>query len=426
MSGSLYLQKQIDRFLAAHPREAGWVIHEFDINAARELFLHYMLDCLREWHPAAVIRCAALPLVGAGAFRNPAHLRAVPEEEGTPNGSSDQVNAFHWRGNIELVWNGHDIHCHMFSLVEGNGFIEICFVATKSLAAFRDLLLVLDRYGKARHKENRKEIHVVNGDNIPVATASWDDLILPAHMARDIRINVEGFFAGQERYSYLGIPHRRGFLFAGPPGCGKTLTLKTLASNTPAKFISVLGTADVDDVMLRSALIIAEGCTPAVVLLEDLDRIVEAKGVSISHFLNLLDGLKVLNGVLVIATCNEPDKLDPALIHRPSRFDRVWRFELPKYEQRLELLRRKGRTFFSESALEATARRSEGFSMAYVQEIVVSALLECTHDERPPSDDHLLKSLDTLRLQRKEASKPGELMDERESVGFCASGYGDG
>jgi len=38
--------------------------------------------------------------------------------------------------------------------------------------------------------------------------------------------------------------------------------------------------------------------------------------------LNLLDGLKVLNGVLVIATCNEPDKLDPALIHRPSRFDR--------------------------------------------------------------------------------------------------------
>ncbi len=140
-----------------------------------------------------------------------------------------------------------------------------------------------------------------------------------------------------------------------------------------------------------------------------------------SHFLNLLDGLKVLNGVLVIATCNEPDKLDPALIHRPSRFDRVWRFELPKYEQRLELLRRKGATFFSESALETVARRSEGFSMAYVQEIMVNALLECAHDDSRPSDDHLLKSLDTLRLQRKEASKPGESMDERETVGFYAS-----
>ena len=75
--------------------------------------------------------------------------------------------------------------------------------------------------------------------------------------------------------------------------------------------------------MLRNALDLAEGCTPAVVLFEDLDRMVQAKGVSISHFLNLLDGLKVLNGVLVIATCNQPDRLDPALIHRPSRFDRV-------------------------------------------------------------------------------------------------------
>ena len=133
--------------------------------------------------------------------------------------------------------------------------------------------------------------------------------------------------------------------------------------------------------MLRYAMDLAEKYTPAVVLLEDFDRIIQAKDISLSRFLNLLDGLKVLNGVLVIATCNEPDKLDPALIHRPSRFDRG--FERPKYEQRLELLHRKGETFFSESALEMIARRSEGFSMAYVQEIVVSALLECAHDDQP-------------------------------------------
>lgn len=147
---------------------------------------------------------------------------------------------------------------------------------------------------------------------------------------------------------------------------------------------------------------------------------VQAEGISLSHFLNLLDGFKTLNGVLVIATCNEPDKLDPALIHRPSRFDRVWRFDLPKYEQRLELLRKKGAPYFSESALETAARRSEGFSMAYVQEIVVNALLECAHDDVDPADDHLLKSLDTLRMQRKEAARPGESMEERETVGFCA------
>jgi hypothetical protein len=74
--------------------------------------------------------------------------------------------------------------------------------------------------------------------------------------------------------------------------------------------------------------------------------------------------------------------------------------------------------------MEEAARRSEGFSMAYVQEIVVSALLECAHDEIVPGDDCLFKSLNTLRVQRKSASKPGESMDERESVGFCAPGNG--
>jgi hypothetical protein len=59
--------------------------------------------------------------------------------------------------------------------------------------------------------------------------------------------------------------------------------------------------------------------------------------------------------------------------------------------------------------------------MAYVQEIVVSALLGCAHDDLPPNDDHLLKSLDMLRVQRKEASKPGGSMEEREAVGFCHS-----
>ena len=201
--------------------------------------------------------------------------------------------------------------------------------------------------------------------------------------------------------------------------------LKTLVHNTQAKFITVLGKADVDDDIIGYALHLAEKCTPAVILLEDLDRIVKAEGISLSHLLNLLDGLRVLNGVLLIATCNEPDKLDPALIHRPSRFDRVWRFELPRYEQRLTLLHKRGGAFFSESALQTAARRSEGFSMAYVQEIVVSALLECAHDEITPDDDCLFRSLDTLSVQRKSASKPGEPIDGRESVGFFQSNNGN-
>lgn len=423
MSESLYLQRQTHRFLAAHPREAGWAVHEFSSVAAQQLSLNYLLACLREGHPAAITRCTAIPYVEAGVFLSTP--TGVVSEAGMVDGASEETKACEWRGTIELIWSGQEMHCRMLTLALSRGCADIYFVATKSLAAFRDLLLVLNRYGRARRKGKREEIDIVNGANIAILPISWDEVILPANMVRDIKTNVEGFFAGRERYAHLGLPHRRGFLFAGPPGCGKTFTLKALASNTSAKFISVQGTADVNDAMLCRALELAEDCTPAVVLLEDLDRMIQAEGVSLSHFLNLLDGFKALNGVLVIATCNEPDKLDPALIHRPSRFDRVWRFDLPKYEQRLELLRRKGRVFFSESALETVARQSDGFSMAYVQEIVVNALLECAHDEVDPADAHLLRSLDTLRVQRKEAAKLGESMNERDTVGFCALNNGN-
>jgi len=83
------------------------------------------------------------------------------------------------------------------------------------------------------------------------------------------------------------------------------------------------------------------------------------------------------------------------------------------------VLRNRGAVYFSESALYEAARRSQGFSMAYVQEIVVNALLGSAHNGTTPSDTDLLRSLDALRLQRKCASKHIESLEEQENVGFC-------
>lgn len=425
MSESMFLLRHTQRFYATHPREEGWLVYELASRNAYRMHLPYLLDCLRDWHPEAVRRRAGLVLVDREAMMRSAR-KLKPAGKGAPPDSAQEPDSYGWRGSVEIVWNGQDIHCWTFSLpMGGAGWDDVYLIATKSHTALQDFLLVLDRYGQGRHKGEEKEILVVNGENITIRPSAWEDVILPAGMAQAIQTNVHAFFHSQERYQRLGIPHRRGFVFAGPPGCGKTLTLRTLAYNTPAKFITVLGKVDIDDSHLCYALDLAEKYTPAVVILEDLDRIIRAEGISLAYFLNMLDGLKELDGVLLIATCNEPDKLDPALIHRPSRFDRVWRFDLPTYDQRLALLRRRGAGYFSESALEMVARRSDGFSMAYVQEIVVNALLECAHRETPPDDDCLLKSLDTLRLQRKSASKPGKSMEDRESVGFCRSDNGD-
>jgi SpoVK/Ycf46/Vps4 family AAA+-type ATPase len=154
------------------------------------------------------------------------------------------------------------------------------------------------------------------------------------------------------------------------------------------------------------------------VIFEDLDKLVQSENVSLSDFLNVLDGLQVLDGVLVIATTNEPGRLDPALLQRPSRFDRVWTFPVPDASQRLLLLQKKGRPYFSDRVLEEVAEKSTNFTMAYVQEILVNALLNCAHDGRDPDDASLMASLKTLKAQRKAASKLNEPIGDRETLGF--------
>jgi SpoVK/Ycf46/Vps4 family AAA+-type ATPase len=214
-------------------------------------------------------------------------------------------------------------------------------------------------------------------------------------------------------------------LFAGPPGCGKTLTLKALAYERNAQIVTVLGKADVEDHHVETAFRIASAQSPSIVFFEDLDKPVESKNISLSHFLNILDGFKPLNGVMVIATANKPEQLDPALLYRPSRFDRIWAFPLPVLEQRLALLQKRGGAYFTESVLREVAHKSHGFSMSYVQEIVVNALLDCALERRDPEDDILRHRLEALRRQWKSPTKPVESMDKQESVGFCCFSNGD-
>lgn len=115
------------------------------------------------------------------------------------------------------------------------------------------------------------------------------------------------------------------------------------------------------------------------------------------------------------------ENLDPALLHRPSRFDRIWKFPLPAIEQRLALLRKHGSTYFSEPILRDVAERTNGFSMTYVQEVIVNALLDSAHNGTSPNDSNLIHSLETIRLQRRSASKGVESLEQQDNVGFCVA-----
>lgn len=420
MSESRFVNQHIQSFASSHPHEMGWKLYEYPSGTAYRISLVYLLDFLQDCHPDAIKRQATIKELYGKELDQFAGEACCPELD-VEWDLSRELESDTWHGLIEIEWAGHPMHFFSFLLKSGYGYATIYQVATRSNVALRKFTHALDDYGRMRKKRDARHIQAVNGDNIPLTPVSWEDIFLPPGFIEAIQSNVTAFFEGQARYKALGIPYRRGLLFTGAPGCGKTLTLKALAYHTAAKFVTVLGKADVSDKDIENALDVACSGSPAVVLFEDLDKLIESKDVSLAHFLNLLDGLKVVSGVLVIATCNEPEKLDPALLHRPSRFDRVWTFPLPALEQRLALLRKHGGLYFSDGALTEVARRTQGMSMTYLQEIVVNALLECAHKDKAPGDPDLLRSLNTIRAQRKDASKGVESLEEQDSVGFCVS-----
>ncbi len=148
-----------------------------------------------------------------------------------------------------------------------------------------------------------------------------------------------------EFYTRHGVPHRRSYIFHGPPGTGKTSTIRALAGhlNLSACFLE-LGDDHMSNSHLQQALRTLP--LPAMLVIEDIDVVFkpdrDAKNprspLTFSGLLNALDGLVSTDGVLTVMTTNHLDRLDPALI-RPGRIDRRFEFTKPTNKQFLDMFR---------------------------------------------------------------------------------------
>jgi ATP-dependent 26S proteasome regulatory subunit len=117
--------------------------------------------------------------------------------------------------------------------------------------------------------------------------------------------------------------------------------------------------------------------TPSLVILEDLDRAFPMEGkrtqertVSFQTLLNCLDGVGTKDGVIVVATANDPTCLDPAILKRPGRFDRVVHFRNPDAELRREYYRKLNSSLSGE-AFEVAIQNTDGFSFAQLRETYI-------------------------------------------------------
>lgn len=118
----------------------------------------------------------------------------------------------------------------------------------------------------------------------------------------------------------------------------------------------------------------ARRTAPSLVIVEDIDSLLTESRLSRATVLAQLDGVEPRDGILFIATTNHPGSIDPALVHRPSRFDRVWRFPLPDLELRHRFLSW-ALTSVTKDVVDDMARKTEGWSFAYLHELRTTAAI---------------------------------------------------
>jgi hypothetical protein len=241
-----------------------------------------------------------------------------------------------------------------------------------------------------------------------IKNSTFDNLVLPAAMRDQLQADFSDFFSSRSVYERYSVPWKRGVLFLGSPGNGKTHAVKSLINwlDKPCLYVKSFKTRYGNDhESIHAVFARARQTTPCLLIFEDLDSLIDDG--NRSFFLNEMDGFETNTGVVVIATTNHPERLDSAILDRPSRFDRKYTFELPAETERLEYLSRwnvasQEEMRLSDERLQKIGKATAEFSFAYLKELTLSSMMAwIANSESGSMDSIMTKQVMTLRDQMK-------------------------
>jgi transitional endoplasmic reticulum ATPase len=260
---------------------------------------------------------------------------------------------------------------------------------------------------------------------VEVPDVRWEDIGGLEKVKKELRETVEYPLKRPDLYARFNRNPSRGVLFYGPPGCGKTLLAKAVATECAANFLSVKGPELLSmwfgesESNVRNLFQKAKQASPCILFFDELDSIVRARGSSpgdagaadrvINQLLTELDGLEARKTIFTIGATNRPELIDPAIM-RPGRLDQLIFIPLPDEAARTSIfLANMRKVPCADVNFEALAHATAGFSGADIAEICNRAtrfaIADCMEEE-------IRREKEKEKLKEADQEIPPELEDE--------------
>jgi cell division protease FtsH len=258
---------------------------------------------------------------------------------------------------------------------------------------------------------SRARMLVGNQPNVSFADVAGAD------EAKEELEEVVEFLKYPDRFLTLGARIPRGVLLVGSPGTGKTLLARAVSGEAGVPFFSISGSEFVEMFVgvgasrVRDLFEQAKRNAPCIVFIDEIDAVGRHRGAglggghdereqTLNQILVEMDGFDTNNNVIVLASTNRPDILDPALL-RPGRFDRRVTLDLPDVKGRTAILEvhSKGKPLADDVDLQSISKLTTGFSGADLNNLVnEAAILAARRSKTEIGASEFAESVDRVML----------------------------
>jgi transitional endoplasmic reticulum ATPase len=266
---------------------------------------------------------------------------------------------------------------------------------------------------------------------VEIPDTSWEDIGGLEDIKQELREAVEWPLKYPKLYEKAGIRPLNGILLFGPPGCGKTLLAKAIATESQSNFIAIKGPeifskwVGESERAVREIFRKARQAAPSIIYFDEIDAISAGRGSSesthtfasiVNQILVEMDGIENRKGIVTIASTNRPDIVDPAFL-RPGRFDRLIFVKEPDYEARLKILEVHSRNMpLSEDvSLKDISQNTVGYSGADLENVCREAGMQAIREKMENLEKIENKHFE-FALSKIKSTLPKEIVDRYEHI----------